>query len=298
MSLQEPTSLPGIDGIEAFIAAREAEIGPKPGTESRFIWAGAPATRAPLALVYLHGFSASPREADPVPERLAAALGATLFAPRLEGHGLSGEDLADATFEGWMAETRAALAIGQMLGERVLLIGYSTGCPLMLLALAEAPASAEALILISPNFAMRSPVLQGVLDLPGVTSWGPWIFGHERQMEVLSPEHEAHFTTRYPMRAVGPMAAAIRACRRLDMGAFNQPALFVYSMADKVVSPKSTQRVLARWGGAAAQLQLTMQPGDDDQAHNIIGDLFSPSQTESALAALLAFAETHLDLPA
>ncbi|MCM2281329.1 MAG: hypothetical protein NDI61_05715, partial [Bdellovibrionaceae bacterium] len=76
--------------LDVFLVESERRVGRvKVEQEKRVFWAD-PATRAktPLALVYIHGFSASRGEISPVPEDLARELGANLFMTRLTAHGL------------------------------------------------------------------------------------------------------------------------------------------------------------------------------------------------------------------
>ena len=54
------------------------------GVEKRVVWAGERGARTDWAVVYLHGFSGSSEEIRPVPDEVAAALGANLF---YRGHG-------------------------------------------------------------------------------------------------------------------------------------------------------------------------------------------------------------------
>ena len=97
---------------------REAEAAPLPGTEALVAWAGEPGHQTDVALVYLHGFSASRQEIAPVIERVAEARGANVFFTRLTGHGLDGAGLAAASLDDWLTDSRRALEIGARLGRR------------------------------------------------------------------------------------------------------------------------------------------------------------------------------------
>jgi alpha-beta hydrolase superfamily lysophospholipase len=101
----------------------------------------------------VHGFSATRQEIAPVPERVAAALGANLFETRLAGHGRERDGLVDVRAEQWLDDGRELLGVGRALGERLTLIGTSTGATLAL-ALASHPdfRVVDSLVLISPNF--------------------------------------------------------------------------------------------------------------------------------------------------
>ncbi|MBD4967825.1 lysophospholipase, partial [Xanthomonas citri pv. citri] len=64
----------------------------KPGNAARRHWHTDAQTRTPLALLYLHGFTASPGEAGELPEQIADALAANLYVHRWPGHGRSAAD--------------------------------------------------------------------------------------------------------------------------------------------------------------------------------------------------------------
>ena len=133
------------DDLDAHLAAREAVFDDlTPGTQKRIVWAGTPGEKTPLALIYLHGFSSTSEEVRPVPDRVAAALGANLYFARLAGHGRTGTALAGATAEDWLTDLAEALAIGTRIGERVILLGTSTGATLATIGLGD-PSIAAAL---------------------------------------------------------------------------------------------------------------------------------------------------------
>src|SRR5262249_3665863 len=113
--------------------------------------------RTALAIVYLHGFSASRRDISPVIETLAGGLHANAFLTRLAAHGLvSPVEFATVRAQDWFDDAREALAIGKRLGEHVILIGTSTGALLATMAALEDNSSAiAALVLLSPNFGIR-----------------------------------------------------------------------------------------------------------------------------------------------
>ena len=101
-----PAPTPG-DDLVAWLHARESVFDDiVPGTEKAINWAATPGERTELAVIYIHGFSASRREISPVPEAIAAALEANYFGTRLAGHGRSGgavpgEALGDVSVEDW-----------------------------------------------------------------------------------------------------------------------------------------------------------------------------------------------------
>ena len=88
-----PPDLPGTEArVESWLRDRDQSEAPlEPGAESCVTWAAEAGEPTELCVVYLHGWGASPPELSPVPEQLAAALGAR-GRPRL---GSSSRGLAE-----------------------------------------------------------------------------------------------------------------------------------------------------------------------------------------------------------
>ncbi len=275
--------------LPAWLAAREFQFSDiRPGDAKQIIWAGVPGKKTPLAIVYLHGFSGGPWEIRPVPDQVAKALGANLFFTRLTGHGRSGAAMAEATAGDWLADTAEALVIGRRLGDRVVVIATSTGGTLAAVAASE-PALARdmaGIVLISPNFGLRRGDAL-LLDMPFVQVWGPWLVGDELGFEPVNAGHAAHWTTRYPTKAVFAMSALVNYAHKLDYSTVNVPLLVLISPQDQVVSPARTRAFVAGWGGPVQMEERQMGPGDDPYAHILAGDILSPDQT-APVATLIA----------
>jgi alpha-beta hydrolase superfamily lysophospholipase len=273
---------------EAWLAAREAAVpGLVPGAAKRIIWAGEAGVPTPLALIYVHGFSATAQEIRPVPDEVARALGANLFFTRLTGHGQDGDALARATAADWIRDMAEAMTVGRRIGGRVVVIGTSTGATLAAIAAADAEMSDRlaGVVLISPNFGLVSPVGE-MLDLPLVRWWGPLVAGRERNFVPQNAEQARYWTLRYPTSALFPMAALVRHARGLDLGAARMPALILYSAQDQVIDTGAVAKLASAWGGAVRIEAFEMQPGDDAHSHVIAGDILSPGQTERAIGLI------------
>lgn len=275
--------------LDAWLAAAESRHeGITPGTQKRIVWAGAPGARTPLAIVYLHGFSATSEEIRPVPDQVAQELGANLFYTRLAGHGRGGPAMAEPRVADWVRDLDEALAIGQKLGEKVVIVATSTGGTLAALAAAD-PERAQALagvVLISPNFRVKNPA-SVLLTWPGARLWVPWLVGAERSFTPQNADHARYWTTSYPTVALVPMAALVKAVRGLDFGRVKVPALFIYAPDDQVVDEAETARIAAQWGAPTTVHEVGAGPGTDPSLHVIAGDIMSPGRTDE-IAALIA----------
>lgn len=281
--------MPEIADIDRHLAAAEAQVpGLRPGCEKRVVWAGAPGKKAPYALLYIHGFSASPQELRPLPDLVAEELGANIFFTRLTGHGQDGSAMAGATYADWRRDVAEAVEIAQAIGNEIIVMGCSTGCTLATLALADGT-PARAAIFISPNFGLRNRVAQMVLDAPAVRHWGKYVAGRTRSFVPINDGHTAYWTTSYPTEAVHPMGEAVRAVRKADLSRVTTPAFFSLNEADTVVHPKDARKVAARWGGPVVLDIITPGPGDDPGGHVMAGDVFSPGQTRPLAGRISAW---------
>lgn len=144
--------------IENYIAAKEAQHKIKPDNEARIVWADSNHQKTEYAIVYLHGFSASYKEGDPVHQQLAKQFGCNLYLSRLADHGIdTTEVLLQFTADRFWNSAKEALAIGKAIGNKVILLSTSTGGTVALMLAASYPDDVFALINLSPNVAINDP---------------------------------------------------------------------------------------------------------------------------------------------
>jgi len=279
--------------VDAYLAAEEDGVADlRPGEAKSVVWID-PETRAPspVSLVYLHGFSADRHEVEPLVTDLARDLAANAYFARLTGHGDGGRALGDATVADWLADAAEAVAVGARIGQRVVVIGTSTGGTLALWAAGQPEAADRiaALVLISPNLGPRDRAAR-------VLTW-PWgglvartVAGPERCFEAASAEQERHWTVCYPTRALLPMMALVEHVRAMDLRDIRVPTLLVYSTGDRVVDAGETQRLLATGAGSGPQVYVVEGSGDPQQ-HVIAGSIMSPGTTGAVRERVMGFLE-------
>lgn len=294
LALEVKPKLPAdvdIGSVEIFLAAKEKKAGPmREGLAKQIVWADpAKPSRTAIAVVYIHGFSASPAEMRPLPDRVAEGLGANLFLTRLAGHGLQDPDaLGRATLGDWTADVEEACAIGRLLGEQVIVIATSTGASLVTWALARPGLSEQisAAILLSPNYGVQASG-SFLLAGPFAARIAHLVIGPRRGFEPVNALNAHNWTTDYPVEALIPMAQAVRLAAFSPVDEIRVPAFFVYSTKDKVVRPELTTEIALRWGGP----QDRFDPGITGDANNhvIAGDTYSPQTTEPVVSAILSW---------
>jgi pimeloyl-ACP methyl ester carboxylesterase len=243
-----------------------------------------------LAIVYVHGFSASKGEIRPVPDKLAAALGANLYYARLTGHGQNGAAMAVASVNAWVNDFAEALAIGKAIGEKVVVVATSTGAGLATIAAADPVLSKQidAMVFVSPNYGVQASG-SFLLTMPFSRQIAHMLLGPEREFTPVNELHGSLWTPKYPTGALLPMAALTKLGRETVVENIRIPTLFIYAETDKVVRPDLTKERAARWG-AKAQTHVVTNPEDPYQ-HVIAGDALSPGKTEEVTKRALEFVQ-------
>lgn len=275
--------------LDAYLAQGEAGYPDiTPGAEKTIVWAHADKRKTALAVVYLHGFSASRQETAPLSDEIAQQLGANLYYPRLTGHGRSGAAMAEASVNAWLNDTEEALQIGQRLGERVIVIATSTGATLATWLATQAHSDKVlAYALISPNFAPKDPAAQ-VLTWPWAKDFVPLLLGAEHQWQPRNAEQARYWSHRYPVQALLPMMGLVEYVQGLPLENIQAPLLVLYSPEDQVVSAAATEQAFARIGSPHKQL-LALADTQDDSHHVLAGRILSPRDTPRVKAAILQF---------
>jgi len=139
--------------LELQISQSEKGIkGIKTDNEARIVWADSlNKEKTKIAFLYLHGFSASQAEGDPVHRDLAKKYNANLYLARLAEHGIDMGDstMINLTADEYEASAEKALAIAEKLGDEVIVIGTSAGGALTLFMASRHP-EIKAIVLYSP----------------------------------------------------------------------------------------------------------------------------------------------------
>lgn len=147
--------------LERHIAESEQRANLRPDNEARIVWADSTRkVKTPYSIVYLHGYTASWGEGDPVHKQLAAHFGCNLYLARMAEHGVNSPDaLKGLTPSNYAGSAERALAIGKALGDNVIVIGTSAGGMLALYLAARHP-EIDGLVLYSPCIAVANPALK------------------------------------------------------------------------------------------------------------------------------------------
>ncbi|WP_455200004.1 alpha/beta hydrolase [Kaarinaea lacus] len=283
-----PVSL--TNDINDYIQSRESRFHDiRSNTQKTVVWANpeAPA-KTPIAMVYLHGFSATRQEIAPVSDIVAKSLDANLFYTRLTGHGRSSEAMADITVNAFLNDAVEALEIGKRLGDKVILIGTSTGGTLATwLATYDQSNTIAALILVSPNFGPKRRESE-LLLLPWGNTLLQMIEGPVYQFEALNDLQQQYWTTQYPSQALLPMMGLVKLTREKDFNKILQPVLIIYSPYDNIVSTDAIQDNYSKFASNIKEI-ITIDETGDPQHHILAGHIMSPGTTQEVANRIIQF---------
>lgn len=274
--------------LDAYLRRREAQnSGVRPELAKTILW-NDPAARnnTALALVYLHGFSASRRDITPVVETLAARLGANAFLTRLAAHGrTTPAEFATVTPQDWLDDAREALAVGRRIGDRVILIGISTGALLATMAaLEDNSPDIAALVLLSPNFGIRdwrARFVSGPLGRPLARI----VIGREYSFQPDSSGHAEFWTTRYPSQAIVALMDLVNYAHSIHLDTLKIPTLIVYTDKDAVVDVKAIQD---RFDEIQQAPKLIVDLPEATR-HELTGDALAPQTVQAVVERIASF---------
>ena len=195
---QQSSTQYDLQTIDRVVQNQEAAVpGIKAGNEASIIWAKANVhEKTPLAFVYLHGFGASKREGNPVMKMLSEKYHANVYEARLSEHGIDRSNGFEfLTPENYIASAKEAVAIGKILGEKVVIVSTSTGGTLSL-ALAAADNEIAGLVMYSPFIDVINPQMEILLTPEGKAGFIK-MNGGEIQKQNRSAEEAKFWSTSY-----------------------------------------------------------------------------------------------------
>lgn len=228
--------VPSVDtALEKYISQQESQHKIKPDNEARIIWANdSLKQKSEYAIVYLHGFSASQEEGNPVHRNIAKKFGCNLYLSRLSQHGVDTTDaLFNMTADNLWESAKQAYAIGKQLGKKVLLMGTSTGGTLAL-QLAAAYPEIAGLVLYSPNIAVNDPNAW-LLNNP----WGLQIARLVKKSDLNtaktdSPDYKQYWNYQYRLEAIVQLEELLETSMNTPTFAkVKQPTLTLYYYKDE-----------------------------------------------------------------
>lgn len=299
-SLQLPVVPATASELEKYIADKEAKHKLKPDNEARILWFNdSTKEKTEYAVVYLHGFSASQEEGDPLHYEFAQKFGCNLYLARLAEHGVdTTESLANFTAEKFWNSAMEAYAIGKQLGKKVILLSTSTGGTVALKLCAEFPDIAAS-ILLSPNVAINDPNAWLLNN-----RWGLQIahivIGKQKVINDTTAIYAQYWNNRYSTNSLVQLEELLETTmKESTFKKISQPTLLLYYFKDDdhqdpVVKVSAMKRMFAQ---LATPDSLKRQVALPNVGEHVIGSYVKSKDLQSVRTEVEKFALEILKLP-
>jgi pimeloyl-ACP methyl ester carboxylesterase len=188
----------------------------------------------------------------------------------------------------WLTDAREALAIGELLGDQVVLVGMSNGGALAAWAAIRHPEELVALVLLSPNFG-PTDAAAGLLTAPGGRLLARLVVGAVHTWEPENSAQAEAWDTAYASSALVPMMRlSTWVDQRRRLRTIEAPTLIVYSPEDQVVDPEEIVQA-SSWIGGTPKRVAPIQGVEAESRHVLAGDAVSPGTTELVRRTLSDF---------
>lgn len=242
------------------------------------------ASGSEVAILYLHGFSATRGEGEMVVDALAQEWSANVYYPRLPGHGGSGDEMGTVTASSYFAVVAEALALVDQLGEKTVIIGTSTGGALAIWAAAMYPDKVDAVLLASPLVDFGDPTGAVLLGSQSGEMMARMVLGevvdHTNEPDPSGrrgPMYSRHWNQRYPSRSLVTLEQVRRATARPEVqGRVTAPVLlWMYyeddEHKDEVVSRDAALAAFSRFNGGSPH-PLSRRVDISDGSHVLLSE--------------------------
>ena len=287
------------EGLEKYVIDIESKHKVKPDNEARIIWNDSFQRKTEYSVIYLHGFSASQEEGDPIHTDFARRYGANLYLARLADHGIdTTEQLLYFTPDRLWESAKEALAIGRALGEKVIVMSTSTGGTVALMLAAEYPDTVHALVNLSPNIEINNPTAF-LLNNPWGLQIARQVIGGDYQVINYNEDRKRYWNDRYRIESITQLQELIETkMNRATFEKVKAPSLTVYYYKDEQHQDPTVK--------VSAMLEMNKQLGTPDDmkltvpipeagAH-VVGSYLVSKDLKSVEKAVNQFAERKLGM--
>lgn len=228
----------------------------------------------------LHGYTATRKEVEPLPQLLAVELEANLYMNRLKGHGQKKNLFEGITYKDWLRDVEKDLMLAQELGEEVIILAVSTGATLATYLVNKYPKKIKSVIYLSALFGPADGRSE-LLTIPFIGSMlRKRVLGKYRSWKPANEGQAKYWKHYYLSSAVTELVRLVQKVRRLPIKKFTTPSCWFYNPEDRVVSIKKLLKTYKKWGGEKSILSV------EANDHVIAGDIMNPELTLPVLSLI------------
>lgn len=297
---ETPVKVPEIKDLENYVKSIESLHKIKPGNEAEIVWADSSHQQTEYAIVYLHGFSASKTEGNPVHLNLAKKLKANLYLARLADHGIDTiAPMQYLTADRLWETSKQAYAIGQKLGKKVILVGTSTGGTVAIKLAATFP-EINSLILISPNVAINDKNAWLLNDPWGLQIARTVTGSDERKTEGRTEEYKKYWYTNYRLESVVELEELVETTMtKRVFEKVKQPVLMIYYYKNELEQDPVVRidAMLKMYDELGTPSNLKRKVAIPNGGNHVLGSYITSKDLPSVEKAIESFVGNQLKIP-
>jgi len=297
----ELVKVPDLQDLDGYVQNIESLNKIKPENEAEIIWADPIfKQQTEYAVVYLHGFSASKTEGNPVHLNLAKALHANLYLARLADHGV--DTIAPMQFftaDRLWESSKLAYAIGQKLGKKVILVGTSTGGTAALKLAATYP-EINSLILLSPNVAINDKNAWLLNDPWGLQIARSVLGSDERKVDGRTAEYKKYWYTNYRIESLVELQEFVESTMQKSVfEKVKQPVLMLYYYKNELEQDPVVRvdAMLKMFGELGTPEDLKRKIAIPNAGNHVLGSYITSKDLPSVATAIDNFVDNVLKVP-
>jgi len=299
VNLKEYTIETSLSSVEQYIdQLNQEEPTLKKDNGAQLYWADSVGQKTDYVLLFLHGFSGTHHEANPMHKEFGKRYGMNTYLHRIVDHGISDPDaFEDLTPTDLIESAKQGLAIAKLLGDEVVIMSCSTGGTYAAY-LAQHDDDISHLIYLSPNIALGDPSATLIT--------GPWgeslmqqVFGDHRQIPQ-TPEAAKYWQTAYHTDGILALQALIdqtmteEVFQEIDQPTFIGCYYKDEEHQDFVVSVPAMRTFYSALGTKKEDKVFVEFANARD---HVIGSPLKAQNTEEVFEAVFAFGDRYFDQP-
>lgn len=296
-TLKAPEPTADLQMLEKQITGWEQGQGLRPEMAARIVWADSIPKKTKWSVVYLPGFTASWKEADPVHFEVARRYGMNLFLARPYAHGVAAsEPMLNFHPDSALNTALYAIKVGHALGDSVLVMSTSTGSTYAL-AVASATDLVNAQVVYSPNIRIANDAAF-MMDNP----WGLQILkkmsgGNYRGHTTQSDTFNRYWLPKYRIESLVALQQLLEdQMQPATFSRIRHPLFLGYyykneQEQDQVVSVPAMLRMYEQLGTPAGQKRKQAFPKAGD---HVIGSSLKSKDLPGVRSATYDFLESVL----
>ena len=262
--------------VESYIAEKEMLFqNTNPRAKKKIIWFDDTKVKTEYSIVYLHGSFATGVQQEDVLVKIAKRLEANLFISRLTGHGSGFESTKSIEAKNFLEDAAEAVAVGNQIGNKVILMGFSAGGTFALMATKDQKLNKKIdhLVLVAPWTPKLT--LPYFIAATGLFFKSQYKFNFPRMFNLSNEEWGPFWVNEFHRTLPRQLWVAAFSGRKLKFQETTIPLLVFYEEKDKVVNAVGVKKIFEKWKGPKKIINNDTNLGGFNY-HDIIGILNSP----------------------